>query len=154
MPQRKDLSQLCDLGELLPQMIQVCLSCLSSGLIISVCKTDPVACKFSNRPCASPTVSPHHVYHPLLQLQIASLRSASPFRALVTLLLLPSAGHRPHDSSPHETSIACLPSDGSAGPVDSWSHNCAIKCVSLVPHATDKELHLSILSLLTYTAHY
>lgn len=135
-------------------MIQVCLSCLSSGLIISVCKTDPVACKFSNRPCASPTVSPHHVYHPLLQLQIASLRSAPPFRALVTLLLLPSAGHRPHDSYPHETSIACLPSDGSAGPVDSWNHNCAIKCVSLVPHATDKELHLSVLSLLTYTAHY
>lgn len=106
---------------------------LSAGPISSVCKTDSAACKFSNQPCASPTLSPHHVHHHLLLPQITSLRSALPFHALVTLLLLPSAGHRPHVNSPHEVSIAtctaCFPSEGSAGTGDSEPQLCGQVCV-------------------------
>lgn len=128
------MSQLCDLGELLHQIIQASVLLASPLILISsVCKTDSVACKCSNRPCASPTLSSRHVRHHLLPLQITSLRSALPFHALMTLLLLPSTGHRPHHNSPHEVSIAtcsaCFPCEDSAGTGDSEPQLCGQVCV-------------------------
>lgn len=139
------MSQLCDLGGLLHQIIQASVLIASPLVpISSVCKTDSVACKFSKQPCASPTLSPCHVSHHLFPLQITSLRSALPFHALVTPLLVPSAGHKLHGNSPHEASIALTLSvspQRALQELGTQSHNCVVKCVSLVLHETQKKLH-------------